>query len=101
MKTFKKFIEDTRKDALKRALAMHRFKQKGGTIDKQPPSLDLGKYKYRGLKISTLSKDDQERVKAIAQYRKDAKMKAKHNKKHPKTTYGRGKKGFSLRWTDS
>ena len=96
MKTFKKFIEDTRKDALKRALAMHRFKQKGGTIDKQPPSLDLGKYKYRGLKISTLSKDDQERVKAIAQYRKDAKMKAKF--KPTGKTYGRGKKA---RWTDS
>ena len=32
MKRFKEFREDTRKDALKRASAMHRFKQKGGKI---------------------------------------------------------------------
>ena len=91
--TFKKFSEETRKDALKKALATYKFKKKGGKIDKQPDSLE----KLYGK----LSKDDQKRMKSIAQYRKDAKMKAKHNKKHPKTTYGRGKKGFSLRWTDS
>ena len=90
MKRFKELREDARKDALKRALAIHKFKQKGGKIDKQPPSLDLGTYKYRGFKISTLSKDDQERVKAIAKYRKDAGMKAKF--KPTGKTYGRGKK---------
>ncbi|NWJ43760.1 hypothetical protein HX837_06115 [Marine Group I thaumarchaeote] len=58
MKRFKEFREDRRKDALKRALAIHKFKQKGGKIDKQPPSIDLGRYKYRGFKISTLSKED-------------------------------------------
>ena len=61
MKSFNEFLEDN-KDALNRALAMHRFKQKGGKIDKQPPSLDLGRQKYKGLNISTLSKDDQKRV---------------------------------------
>ena len=90
MKRFKEFREDRRKDALKKALAMHKFKQKGGKIDKQPPSLNLGTYKYRGFKISTLSKDDQKRAKAIAKYRKDAGMKAKF--KPTGKTYGRGKK---------
>ena len=89
MKSFNEFLEDN-KDALNRALAMHRFKQKGGKIDKQPPSLDLGRYKYKGLNISTLSKDDQERVKDIAQYRKDKKMKAKV--KPTNKTYGRSKR---------
>ena len=93
MKTFKKFIEDTRKDALKRALAIRKFKQKGGKIDKQPPSIDLGKYKYRGMNISTLSKEDEKRAKDIAQYRKDKKMKAKL--KPTGATYGRGKKSLS------
>ena len=96
MMSFKKFSEETRKDALKRALAIHKFKKKGGKVDKQPPSLDLGRQKYKGLNISTLSKDDQKRVKAIAKYRKDAKMKAKF--KPTGKTYGRGKKA---RWTDS
>jgi hypothetical protein len=89
MKSFNEFLEDN-KDALNRALAMHRFKQKGGKIDKQPPSLDLGRYKYKGLNFSTLSKDDQEKVKAIAQYRKDKKMKAKV--KPTNKTYGRSKR---------
>ena len=89
MKSFNEFLEDN-KDALNRALAMHRFKQKGGKIDKQPPSIDLGRYKYKGLNISTLSKDDQERVKDIAQYRKDKKMKAKV--KPTRKTYGRSKR---------
>ncbi len=89
MRSFVQFLEDN-KDALKRALAMHKFKQKGGKIDKQPPSIDLGRYKYKGLNISTLSKDDQERVKDIAQYRKDKKMKAKF--KPTGKTYGRSKR---------
>ena len=92
MKSFNEFLEDN-KDALNRALAMHRFKQKGGKIDKQPPSLNLGTYKYRGFKISTLSKEDEKRAKDIAQYRKDKKMKAKL--KPTGATYGRGKKSLS------
>ena len=43
--------------------------------------------------LSTLSKDDQERAKAIAQYRKDKKMKPKL--KPTGATYGRGKKSLS------
>ena len=92
MKTFIEFREDN-KDALRRALAIRKFKQKGGKIDKQPPSIDLGRYKYRGMNISTLSKEDEKRAKDIAQYRKDKKMKAKL--KPTGATYGRGKKSLS------
>ena len=66
MKTFIEFREDN-KDALKRALALHKFKQKGGKIDKQPDSLE----KLYGK----LSKDDLKRAKKIAQYKKDKKKK--------------------------
>ena len=92
MKTFIEFREDN-KDALRRALAIHKFKRGGGKVEKQPPSIDMGRYRYRGVNISTLSKDDQERAKAIAQYRKDKKMKAKL--KPTGATYGRGKKSLS------
>ena len=56
MKSFNEFLEDN-KDALNRALAMHKFKKKGGKIDKQPPSLDRVWTKFSNA--STLSKDDQ------------------------------------------
>jgi hypothetical protein len=85
MKSFNEFLEDN-KDALNRALAMHKFKKKGGKIDKQPPSLD--RVWTRFSNASTLSKDDQEKVKAIAQYRKD---KRKPRVKPTNKTYGRGK----------
>jgi DNA repair ATPase RecN len=87
MKSFNEFLEDN-KDALNKALAMHKFKKKGGKIDKQPPSLD--RVWTRFSNASTLSKDDQEKVKAIAQYRKDKKMKAKV--KPTNKTYGRSKR---------
>ena len=86
MKSFNEFLEDN-KDALNRALAMHKFKKKGGKIDKQPPSLDRVWTKFSNA--STLSKDDQEKVKAIAQYRKD---KRKARVKPTNKTYGRSKR---------
>jgi hypothetical protein len=86
MKSFNEFLEDN-KDALNRALAMHKFKKKGGKIDKQPPSLD--RVWTRFSNASTLSKDDQEKVKAIAQYRKD---KRKPRVKPTNKTYGRSKR---------
>ena len=92
MKTFIEFREDN-KDALRRALAIQKFKKKGGKIDIQPPSIDLGRYRRRGVNVSTLSKDDEKRAKDIAQYRKDKKMKAKL--KPTGATYGRGKKSLS------
>ncbi len=86
MKSFNEFLEDN-KDALNRALAMHKFKKKGGKIDKQPPSLDRVWTKFSNA--STLSKDDQEKIKAIAQYRKD---KRKARVKPTNKTYGRSKR---------
>ncbi|MDP7366035.1 MAG: hypothetical protein QGH83_02060 [Candidatus Pacebacteria bacterium] len=93
MKTFKDFVENNM-DALKKALAVHKFKSKGGKIDKQPDSMELGSTRYRGLNISKLSKQDIERAKEIAKYRKDKKMRAKL--KPTGKTYGRGKKSFDI-----
>ena len=59
--------EDKKMDALKLALAKHKFKKKGGKVDKQPDSMEKP--------YGKLSKDDQERAKAIAQYKKDKKNK--------------------------
>ncbi len=63
-----KEVEENKKmDALKLALAKHKFKKKGGKVDKQPDSMEKP--------YGKLSKDDQERAKAIAQYKKDKKKK--------------------------
>ena len=61
--------EDKKMDALKLALAKHKFKGKGGKVDKQPDSMEKP--------YGKLSKDDLERAKAIAQYKKDKKRKKK------------------------
>ena len=66
MKTFKEFIENNM-DALKLALAKHKFKQKGGKIDKQPDSLEKP--------YGKLSPDDLKRAKEISKYKKDKKKK--------------------------
>ena len=58
------FDEDN-KDALKKALALHKFKQKGGKIDKQPENME----KWWGQ----LSPEDKKRAKNIAQYKKNKK----------------------------
>ena len=63
----KEVDEDKKTDALKLALAKHKFKKKGGKVDKQPDSMEKP--------YGKLSKDDQERAKAIAQYKKDKKKK--------------------------
>ncbi len=63
-----KEVEENKKmDALKLALAKHKFKKKGGKVDKQPDSMEKP--------YGKLSKDDLERAKAIAQYKKDKKKK--------------------------
>ena len=59
--------ENNKMDALKLALAKHKFKKKGGKVDKQPDSMEKP--------YGKLSKDDLERAKAIAQYKKDKKKK--------------------------
>ena len=63
----KEVDEDKKMDALKLAFAKHKFKKKGGKVDKQPDSMEKS--------YGKLSKDDQERAKAIAQYKKDKKKK--------------------------
>ena len=65
--TEKEVEENTKMDALKLALAKHKFKDKGGKVDKQPDSMEKP--------YGKLSKDDQERAKSIAQYKKDKKKK--------------------------
>ena len=73
MKKFKQYlkeieeveVDEDNKDALKKALALHKFKQKGGKIDKQPDSLERP--------YGALSKDDLKRAKKIVQYKKDKK----------------------------
>jgi len=73
MKKFKQYlkeieeveVDEDNKDALKKALALHKFKQKGGKIDKQPDSLERP--------YGDLSKDDLKRAKKIVQYKKDKK----------------------------
>jgi len=59
--------EDKKMDALKLAFAKHKFKKRGGKVDKQPDSLEKP--------YGNLSKDDLKRAKAIAQYKKDKKKK--------------------------
>ena len=61
--------ENKKMDALKLALAKHKFKDRGGKVDKQPDSMEKP--------YGKLSKDDLERAKAIAQYKKDKKRKKK------------------------
>ena len=71
-KEAEKEVEENKKmDALKLALAKHKFKKKGGKVDKQPDSMEKP--------YGKLSKDDQERAKAIAQYKKDKKNKKSTN----------------------
>ena len=60
-------VEESNVDALKLALAKHKFKKKGGKVDKQPDSLE----KTWG-KLST---KDKKRAEKIAQYKKDKKNK--------------------------
>ena len=60
-------VEEGNTDALKMALAKHKFKKKGGKVDKQPDNLE----KTWGK----LSPQDRKRAEKIAQYKKDKKNK--------------------------
>lgn len=67
--TFKEEIEvaEADKEALKRALAISKWKKSGGKIDKQPDNME----KWWGQ----LSPEDQKRAANIAQYKKEKKQK--------------------------
>ena len=73
MKGFVQFLEDN-KAALKRALAMHKFKKAGGKVEKQPPSPATGgrgSYGGRGKgALKPMSKEDEKMTKDIKDYRK-------------------------------
>ena len=60
-------VEESNVGALKLALAKHKFKKKGGKVDKQPDSLERTWGK--------LSPQDKKRAEKIAQYKKDKKNK--------------------------
>ena len=86
MKSFTEFLEDN-KDALKRALAMHKFKRGGGKVEKQPPSLAIkgsGSYGGRGKgALKPMGKEDKKMIKDLQDYRK------KMNKGRKKKRTGR------------
>ena len=88
MKTFIEFKEDN-KDALRRALAIQKFKRGGGKVEKQPPSPAIGSNKYRGLyRAVSKTKEDEKMAQDIQKYRK------KHGKKQ--RYYPQGKSLSSL-----
>tara|TARA_Y100000310_G_scaffold109108_1_gene107528 strand:- start:1732 stop:1956 length:225 start_codon:yes stop_codon:yes gene_type:complete len=74
MKTFQNFIEDNMA-ALQLALAKHKYKKGGGKVDKQPEGPT---FSVKGRKPD--DSDDDERGKAISDYRKK-KWKEKKRKK--------------------
>ena len=70
MKTFIEFKEDN-KDALRRALAIQKFKRGGGKVEKQPPSPATGSKKYRGMYMAApKTKEDEKMAQDIQKYRK-------------------------------
>ena len=78
MKSFNEFLAEgeSRKDALKRALAISKWKKAGGKVEKQPPSPAVGSKKYRGINFSVpKTKEDEKMAKNIEKYRKKMKMK--------------------------
>ena len=74
MKTYQKFIEDNMA-ALKLAFAKHKYKKGGGEVDKQPEGPT---FSMKGRKPD--KSGDDERGKAISNYRKK-KWKEKKRKK--------------------
>ena len=78
MKSFNEFLAEgeSRKDALKRALAISKWKKAGGKVEKQPPSPAVGSKKYRGINFSVpKTKEDEKMAKDIQDYRNKKKMK--------------------------
>ena len=60
-------LDEADKEALKRALAISKWKKAGGKVDKQPENME----KWWGQ----LSPSDRKRAANIAQYKKEKKMK--------------------------
>ena len=79
MKSFNEFLaeeKESRKDALKRALAISKWKKAGGKVEKQPPSPAMGSRKYRGMyTASPKGKEDEKMAKDIKKFRNKKKMK--------------------------
>ena len=76
MKSFNEFLAEgeSRKDALKRALAISKWKKAGGKVEKQPPSPAVGSKKYRGINFSVpKTKEDEKMAKAVQDYKKKKK----------------------------
>ena len=75
-KGFQEFLAEgeSRKDALKRALEISKWKKAGGKVEKQPPTPASGVHKYRGLGVMVpMSKEDEKMAKDIKDYRKKLK----------------------------
>jgi len=79
-KTYKELNEaESRKDALKRALEISKWKKAGGKVKKQPPNPASGMRRYRGMGISTpMGKEDEKMAKDLKAYRKKLKKKKKN-----------------------
>ena len=78
MKTFIEFKEDN-KDALRRALAIQKFKRGGGKVEKQPPSPATGSKKYRGMYMAApKTKEDEKMAQDILDYRKKMSKKQRY-----------------------
>ena len=61
----------SKKDALRMALAKHKFKKAGGKVEKQPPSPAAGSKKYRGIYMAApKTKEDEKMAQYIKNYRK-------------------------------
>ena len=72
----------SKKDALKMALAKHKFKKAGGKVEKQPPSPATGSKKYRGVYIaSPKTKEDEKMAQDIKNYRKKMNIKKQLKRK--------------------
>jgi hypothetical protein len=70
----------SQKDALRMALAKHKFKRAGGKTEKLPPSPATGSNKYRGWSMATpKTKEDEKMAKDIQDYKKKKKLQ-RHNK---------------------
>ena len=72
-KGFQEFLieGESRKDALRMALAKHKFKKAGGKVEKQPPSPAVGSTKYRGITMAVpKTKEDEKMAQDIKDYRK-------------------------------
>ena len=64
-------IAEADKEALKRALAISKFKRSGGKVEKQPPSPARYSNKYRGKNVAApKTKEDEKMAQDVQDYRK-------------------------------